>query len=133
MMQAVIKAYLQPHEWGAFDCCTVPADLFLQRFGVDVMQGLRGRYSTARGALKLVRACGGFAEMAATQAAVSGLRSGCAQAHEIGFAAPQDLPLGLAQHVPGGALAFSPEPGRWWVKTLQGAVVLHCVSMSWSR
>lgn len=57
---AHIKAALQrPFSWGEFDCCTFACDGILAMTGVDPMADLRGRYSTAIGAARALKAFAG--------------------------------------------------------------------------
>lgn len=43
-----------PFAWGEADCCTFAARIIRATTGADVMQRYRGRYNTARGALRLI-------------------------------------------------------------------------------
>lgn len=49
----------RPFVWGEFDCCLFVADIIAAMTGVDVAADFRGRYSTATGALRLVKKSGG--------------------------------------------------------------------------
>jgi hypothetical protein len=72
---AHIKAALKrPFSWGEFDCCTFACDGILAMTGIDPMAGLRGRYSTALGAARALKAFagGGLDETAEQIAGVLG-------------------------------------------------------------
>jgi hypothetical protein len=45
--------------WGQRDCCMFAADVMLAMTGVDFAAALRGRYSTAKGAARLLKRHGG--------------------------------------------------------------------------
>lgn len=49
-----------PFVWGHADCCTSACDVFAKLHGIDPMAPLRGRYSTARGAYRLITRAGGW-------------------------------------------------------------------------
>lgn len=52
-----------PFVWGRSDCCTSACDIYARLHGIDPMAPLRGRYSTARGAYRLIKAYGGWLPM----------------------------------------------------------------------
>jgi hypothetical protein len=55
-----IKAALKrPFSWGAHDCCTFACDGILAMTGVDPMADLRGKYGTAIGAARALKAFAG--------------------------------------------------------------------------
>jgi hypothetical protein len=49
----------RPFQWGANDCCLFAADWVLKASGLDPAAPLRGTYSTAFGAAKVLRERGG--------------------------------------------------------------------------
>jgi len=49
-----------PFAWGQNDCCSFAADAVLMMTGSDPMRLLRGRYSTERGAMRLMKKAGGL-------------------------------------------------------------------------
>lgn len=51
----VIETAPRPFEWGVHDCVLFAADGVLAQTEVDLAEPVRGRYSTARGALKVLR------------------------------------------------------------------------------
>jgi len=51
----------RPFEWGAWDCGLFSADCIQAMTGVDIAAEFRGRYSTAKGARKVMR--GSIGEM----------------------------------------------------------------------
>ncbi len=59
-------------DWGSCDCSLVMADWCRARRGVDPAASLRGRYSTAAGAMKHVFRLGGFETMGRSLMAGSG-------------------------------------------------------------
>jgi hypothetical protein len=46
--------------WGEADCCTFAARIVLAMTGQDLLAVFRGRYQTARGALRFIRQGGGL-------------------------------------------------------------------------
>lgn len=60
-LDALLRAaWARPFEWGAHDCALFAADAVLAQTGVDPAAPLRGRYSNAVGAGRLVRQLGGL-------------------------------------------------------------------------
>lgn len=49
-----------PFEWGQNDCCSFAGDAVQLMTGVDPMRELRGRYTTERGAQRLIKQSGGL-------------------------------------------------------------------------
>jgi len=100
--------------WGACDCALVMADWCRRARGIDPAARLRGRYRTARGALRAVRRRGGF------EAAVRALMD------EAGFAitdAPRPGDVGLIEHpIAGLVCAIRCAPG-WAVKSPAGVAL----------
>lgn len=100
--------------WGACDCALTMADWCRRVRGIDPAAPLRGRYSTARGALRTVRRRGGF------EAVVRALMA------DAGFAttdAPRPGDVGLVEHpVAGPACAIRCALG-WAVKSHAGVAV----------
>ena len=50
----------RPFIWGDFDCCLFPADAVDAVCGTEIAAGWRGRYKTAKGAVRLLRRAGGI-------------------------------------------------------------------------
>jgi hypothetical protein len=66
---AHIKAASQRHfSWGEFDCCTFACDGILAMTGVDPMADLRGKYGTAIGSARALKAFAGGGLDEATEA-----------------------------------------------------------------
>ncbi|BBU58493.1 DUF6950 family protein [Mameliella alba] len=124
-MMQVLPIFARPFAWGAVDCCLAASDAFRAVHGVDPMRGIRGTYDSLRGALRVIRARGGFERMAQDQAAAAGLLPGLGAPGEIGLVAPEDVPL------TGGGLAFCGAPGVWWMKSETGLVSVGRVAASW--
>lgn len=60
LLGAHIKAAARrPFSWGEFDCCTFACDGIMAMTGVDPMADLRGRYTTAIGAARALKAFAG--------------------------------------------------------------------------
>lgn len=60
-----LSAFLQaraktPFAWVHNDCCTFAADAVIAQTGADPMAGIRKRYTTEVGALRLIKASGGL-------------------------------------------------------------------------
>lgn len=58
LFRAVAARQAARFSYGRFDCCTAAADCVAAITGQDLMHGLRGRYRSAAGALRLIRASG---------------------------------------------------------------------------
>lgn len=56
----VAQAQLRPFEWGVHDCCLWAADAVQAQTGLDPAADLRGTYSDAAGAARVLRAHGGL-------------------------------------------------------------------------
>ncbi len=64
-ISAFISRYrVRPFVWGECDCCLFAADWVVEQVGVDPAAQTRGRYNSAKGALKVVRQAG-FDDMCA--------------------------------------------------------------------
>jgi hypothetical protein len=57
-----------PFAWGSNDCCLFAADWIRRACGVDFAEDLRGRYSSALGATRILSKFGGVLEIATTLA-----------------------------------------------------------------
>lgn len=55
---ALDEAAVRPFEWGVHDCCLFVADVVLAMTGEDLGAPFRGRYASARGAARALRAFG---------------------------------------------------------------------------
>jgi hypothetical protein len=66
------RAGRTPFAWGAHDCLLFPAAWC--RAGVDPVADFRGRYRTARGALRILKREGGLLDLASRQMAAAGLQ-----------------------------------------------------------
>jgi len=120
VMDIVARVYLAPFEWGVSDCCTRACDVFAELHGVDPMAPLRGKYSDRRGALRLVRAAGGWRPMCSNLAARAGLVPGVAVPGSLGLVAQPGrsvlavrVPEGWALPLDGG-LAVEPRALESW-------------------
>ena len=49
----------EPFAWGSNDCCLFASDWVLDATGIDPAQSFRGKYSTALGAARFLKANGG--------------------------------------------------------------------------
>lgn len=110
--------------WGSCDCSLVAADWCRVRRGVDPAASLRGRYSTALGAMRHVRRLGGFEAMARGLMANAGFAT---------TSAPGVGDIGLVEHpVVGPVFAIRCALG-WAVKSPEGvAVGLYPATVAWS-
>ncbi len=101
-------------EWGSCDCSLVMADWCRACRNVDPAESLRGRYSTAAGAMRHVKRLGGFEAMGRS------LMAGC------GFVttdAPAPGDVGLVTHpIVGPVFAIRCALG-WAVKSPEGVAV----------
>lgn len=55
LSKCIEEALQRPFEWGRHDCALFAADAVLAMTGVDPAEGWRGRYSTPRGAIRVLR------------------------------------------------------------------------------
>lgn len=110
--------------WGSCDCSLVMADWCRAARGVDPAASLRGRYSTAAGAMRHVLRLGGFEAMARS------LMAGC------GFATTQDPrpgDVGLVKHPTVGPVFAIRCALGWAVKSPDGvAVDRYPTLVAWS-
>jgi hypothetical protein len=112
----------EPFSWGVNDCCLWAADAVMAMTGHDPAAGIRGTYSTARGAALALRRIGGMAG--------AGARCGaeipplCAQVGDVGIVSSDDSPR------ESGAVCI----GEHWlvvVKRGLGLVELHAARKAW--
>lgn len=61
-----------PFAWGANDCCLFACDGITVITGIDPAQDLRGTYSDALGAARVIQSLGGIEAIAATRCAEHG-------------------------------------------------------------
>lgn len=130
-----VATMARPWAWGAADCCTAASDVFLQLAGVDPMAPLRGRYRTALGAARLIRAWGGWEAMTASLADAAGLalvEPLAARPGDIGLTPP-----GMAIGMGGRALAICIDADGsstfWAAKSADGFAALPCAAKAWRR
>ncbi|WP_118138777.1 hypothetical protein [Oceanicella sp. SM1341] len=118
----------RPFAWGRADCCTAACDVFEALFGIDPMAELRGRYTTAAGAMRIIAGEGGFAALAERLAASAGLvpGQGAGTPGALGLSAP-----GAATGPQGRALLVCIAPGAWAAKSEGGMSVLPKVERHW--
>lgn len=57
----------QPFQWAKLDCCMLAADWVRQCLGIDPAKGLRSKYRSEAGAMKLLKAGKGVRGLADTQ------------------------------------------------------------------
>ncbi len=48
----------RPHDWDGSDCATFAGDCVLAMTGKDLLEGIRGRYTTPRGAARVIKSEG---------------------------------------------------------------------------
>jgi len=103
----------RPFRWGACDCCTWVCSWVLARRGVDPSAPWRGRYRTARGALRNIRRGGDFVAVVSGAMADAGL---------IETSDPQPGDIGVVEAEGGATLAIC-TGGKWAGKSERGVVV----------
>lgn len=126
VMAAVEEAMSARWEWGRADCCTAASDVFLALHGIDPMASLRGRYSDAMGAARLIQSWGGFVAMASGLARAAGLVVSDGQPGDIGLSVPGD-----AGGPDGRALLICIQPGAWAGKSDLGYSILPNAERCW--
>ncbi|MBD3847112.1 hypothetical protein IED13_15490 [Bosea sp. SSUT16] len=114
----------RPFAWDACDCCSWACAWVMLRRGVDPSQPWRGRYRTARGAIRQIRRAGGdFLDVVSKAMAAAGL---------VETSEPQSGDVGLVQTPAGLALAIR-TPLGWAAKAERGiaAAPFRCLR-AWS-
>lgn len=66
LQACLAERWARPFAWGSQDCVLFAADCVDACTGVDPAKGMRGTYSDASGAARLVRELGGLAAIAAS-------------------------------------------------------------------
>lgn len=100
-------------EWGVCDCCIWACSWVLAQRGVDPSAPWRGRYRTARGALRHIRKGGDFVDVVSRAMAAAGLAE---------TSDPQPGDVGVVLTDMGGTLAVRTSTG-WACKSERGVVV----------
>lgn len=114
----------RPFVWDACDCCSWACAWVLLRRGVDPSAAWRGRYRTARGALRHIRRAGGDL-LAVASAAM-------ADAGLVVTSSPQPGDIGVILSAQGQALALR-TPTGWAAKASVGIIVAPFDSLrAWS-
>jgi hypothetical protein len=120
LLAAVEEARSKPFAWGRHDCCTFAADCVLAMTGADLMEPFRGRYTSARGAVKVVAKAGHAALADAWCAALPEIAPGMARRGDVVlFAAVEGLAVGVAtgtQAVAAGPDGVTLVPMELWLK-----------------
>jgi len=96
-----IAAADRPFCWGSWDCGLLAADCVLAMTGVDIAAEFRGRYTTARGARRVMR--GSMAEMMARVSETYGMPEIRPAQAQRGDMVMVDTPLGDALGICVGA------------------------------
>ncbi len=73
LLEFLARESREPFEWGQRDCCTWACLWPLEARGIDPSASLRGTYSTARGALRHIKAAGSLYKLAAPLVDATGL------------------------------------------------------------
>ena len=55
MIASIEAARMRPFVWGEHDCCLFSADVVLAMTGADLAEVIRGKYTTEKQALKLIK------------------------------------------------------------------------------
>lgn len=108
--------------WGEADCGAAACEVFRRLHGVDPMAEFRGRYASAREAVRIARDAGGWEALAETVFRRAGLAKGRGEPGEIGL-------VRGAGHGP--SLAICVAPGAWAGKTLTGLATLPQAERCW--
>lgn len=110
-----------PIRFGVNDCCLVTADVILAAGGPDLMQGYRGRYSTAHGFVRAFRR-GGHETL--VDASLAMLRSAGRQVQQ-----PANFDVGLVTYLDGPQRKPLTSPGFfhggfWHIRSTLGGLIL---------
>lgn len=119
-MAVALEVMDRPWQWGVADCCTAACDVFHRLHGIDPMAPLRGTYSSRLGAVRAIRARGGWLSMAEGLAAEAGL--------VVSDGAPGEI--GLTKWHGGAALVVHVGSG-WAGKTERGMQTVETVVRCW--
>lgn len=118
---------MSPHwVWGTHDCCTAACDVFQQIWGVDPMAPLRGKYSSAFGAAKIIQEWGGMVNMTLSLAEIALLETSSGHPGAIGLSLP-----GMAAGSEGRCLMICIDKGSWAAKTEEGLAILPIAELCW--
>ncbi|MFK5596493.1 DUF6950 family protein [Methylobacterium sp. HMF5984] len=107
LRKAMGEPFARPHA----DCCFFVADWILARTGIDPAADLRGTYTNATGALRLIRAWGDFLTMWRVHMALAGF-------NETRTPAVGDV--GVVRGGDGAIVAAIRVPGAWVGKAPRG-------------
>lgn len=127
LMNNALADYLRlgaemPFAWGESDCVLWVANWIVMRCGIDPAVDLRGRYSTALSATRLLTAEGGVESCVARRCDPILQRT----------SAPNDEDVGLVDTAV-GAMGAIHVRGRWAVKTKDGVTIMYVPQiMAWS-
>lgn len=110
----IARALRRRFEWGVNDCALFAADAILAMTGEDPAEGWRGRYTTARGARRILHRAGYGSQVAVAARLFARVPPASARVGDIAvLARPEGLTLGvvagemIAAPGPDG-LAFAP-------------------------
>ena len=126
VMAAVETVMSLRWKWGERDCCASACTVFFLLHGIDPMKPVRGKYSDAISAYRLIRDWGGFPAMAESLAQGAKLQIGQGKPGEIGLSGP-----GMAGGPDGRALLICIQPGQWAGKSEMGYTILPGAERCW--
>lgn len=120
LLACVDAAHSKPFAWGTHDCCTFAADCVQAMTGIDPMEKFRGRYTSARGAVRAGAEAGYTALADIWCAALPEIAPLTAQRGDvILFAAVEGLAVGVVtghQAVAAGPDGVTSVPLELWLK-----------------
>lgn len=120
LLDAVEAARSKPFAWGQHDCCTFAADCVQAMTGVDLMAEFRGRYTSAKGAVKVVAKAGHAALADAWCAALAEIAPLAAQRGDVVmFETDEGLAVGVVtgtQAVAAGPDGVTFVPLELWLR-----------------
>ncbi len=111
-----------PLEWAVADCCISAADVFDLLHGVDPMASFRGRYTSRKQAIEIIKSEGGLFRLCQKMADETGLQSGPEQTGAIGISHKTNR---------GRTLLICIQPGAWAGKTSTGFRVIKQAERAW--
>jgi len=127
LIHSIEKHMGGPIVWGVSDCCTGPCGVFNDIFGLDPMIGVRGAYSTAFAAARIINPFGGLLGYANHLATASGLHVSKGIQGDIGVS-KKDTAIGIG----GRCLMICVGEGVWAAKTENGvAFIKGKAEISW--
>lgn len=135
VLDAVETHMAGPWVWGLSDCCASACSVFRDLHGVDPMADLRGFYSSAIGARRLIEDRGGLLGLAQHMATRAGLREVKVEAPGVigvSGAIGDDGSKKSDWRVAGRSLLICVKPGAWVGRSADGYAATARAKVMWN-